>query len=146
MTRASKKGAGTTEAPVEVPVESPEEVASSWTVCAVSCYGPADGPSMAVQHAILKGFALMFDGTYTEGRHIRMLRIRCPMGDVDSARRDVLGKVDLFTATGMNRAEQAARQLAARQEEIQSPAVGMAALRWALDRIGSRYDVFEEVE
>lgn len=114
-----------------------------YIICMVNESMPGDAPAMCVRHGLMKGFSMSFGGSYVRGRSMTMVCIECPEGDVELARREIVGRVPMFTATSMGLAEKAAGDLSSLAKEKRLAGMGILPLRWALDRTGARYDVFD---
>lgn len=100
-----------------------------------------EGTRIAVQQGLFMAFAELYGGTAHNGSISQALFVDCPDGSASTGKA-VLSKCDMWSVNGNAGPERmAARLVAAAREHPEG--MGLAVLLHALDRLESRYDVYE---
>lgn len=103
-----------------------------------------DGPRMCIQEGLFEAFAELYGGHVCDGRYLHMIELSCPEGDIKEARRRVLDKAGIYTVGGRSGAIRMRDAIiAAAREDDNMDCMGIGPLLSVLDRLGTRYDMFD---
>lgn len=103
-----------------------------------------EGTRIAIQHGLFLAFAEMHGGETHEGSISQVLFADMPEGDVSEGKK-MLNAADMWSVAGWSGSEKMAARLAAASEGREK-VMGMAVLCYALDRLESRYDMYDVPE
>lgn len=103
-----------------------------------------EGTRIAVQRGLFEAFAELYGGQACNGSISQALFVDCPDGNA-SIGKAALNKCDMWSVSGNAGPERmAARLVAAAREHPEG--MGLAVLLHALDRLESRYDVYDVLQ